>query len=382
MRLGSLALPVLLSLALLACGDDGGGSSADTAIATDTVTADTTPADTATPTDTTAEDTVVADAGEDTATTADTTEPIDTSPPPALLEDYPLDDDEAYPESVTFDPVGRAFFTGSLALGNVTRIAADGTERELFAGNDEGEWLILGLEADPVRRRLWVCVGEGRELSGSELWLLDLDTGERTWRVDLDTVQPGGVCIDVVLTGDGTAYVADRAFPKVYKAVAETQTITTFADDPALEPGLIGANGIAVDETERFLVVAKFLPPELVRIKLAAPLDVAAVDLLDPPAGSFDGGVDGVTILDGAAYLAIDGQLARATPDESWTYANVAFMDLSLPNGDPVSGVSGITVAEGALYLSQSYVTLFAVGTQPELPFHVFRVDHLGFDDD
>lgn len=369
-----------LALPLLACGDDA-VSPADTAPA-DAVIDDTTTADTVTPDTTPLDDAVAADTHvSDTAEPADTTAPVDTTPPPALLADYPLDDAQAYPESVTFDPVGRAFYTGSLALGNVTRIGADGAESELFAGNDEGEWLVLGLEADPVRRRLWVCAGKGRALTGSELWLLDLDTGERTWQVDLDTVQPGGVCIDVVLTGDGTAYIADRAFPKVYQAKAETRTLTTFADDPALEPGLIGANGIAVDAQERFLVVAKFLPPELVRIKLAAPLDVAAVDLLDPAEGSFDGGVDGVTILDGAAYLAIDGQLARALPDPSWTYANVAFHDLRLPNGDPATGVSGITVAEGTLYLSQSYVTRFAVGTAPDLPFHVFRVDPSVFDD-
>lgn len=359
-------------LAFTGCGGDSaatGDTSAvpqDTSPAQDTsATADTSPVTDTSPT---------ADTADDTTATADTIDPVDTTPPTPLKEDYVLDDALAYPESVTFDPVDRAFYTGSMARGNVLRTAADGTQTELFAGNDTGEWLILGLEVDPARRRLWVCAGKERTLIGSELWLLDLDTGERSWQVDLDTVQPGAVCIDVVVTQDGSAYVADRAFGKVYRADATKQQLTTFAADPLLTPGLIGANGIAVDAQERFLLVAKFLPPALVRVNLASPLDVRAVDLINNTADGFAGGVDGVTVLEGKVYMAIDAQLAQATPDPTWSYATLAFHDLKVPNGDPVSGVSGITVAEGTLYLSKSDVTRFATGAAPELPFRVFRV--------
>ncbi len=359
-------------LAVTGCGGDGTRAADTSATAPDTSpTQDTrVAADTAAPADTGP----AADTADDAAAAADTVGPGDTTPPAPLKEDYLLDDPLAYPESVTFDPVDRAFYTGSMARGNVLRTAADGAQTELFAGNDTGEWLILGLEADPPRRRLWVCAGEERTLVGSELWLLDLDTGERTWRVDLDAVQPGAVCIDVVVTQDGAAYVADRAFGKVYRADASKLQVTTFAADPLLAPGLIGANGIAVDAQERFLLVAKFLPPALVRVNLASPLDVADIDLINDTTDGFAGGVDGVTVLDGKVYLAIDAQLAQATPDPTWSYATLAFHDLTVPNGDPVSGVSGITVAEGALYLSKSDVTRFATGAAPELPFRVFHV--------
>ena len=41
---------------------------------------------------------------------------------------YTLSSNDSFPEGVTYDPIDRAFYTGSLQGGTITRVDADGTE--------------------------------------------------------------------------------------------------------------------------------------------------------------------------------------------------------------------------------------------------------------
>ena len=49
-----------------------------------------------------------------------------------LKPEYILSSNDSLPEGVTFDPVNRAFYAGSLEGGTITRIDADGTESIFF----------------------------------------------------------------------------------------------------------------------------------------------------------------------------------------------------------------------------------------------------------
>src|SRR5262245_12726187 len=62
---------------------------------------------------------------------------------------HDFSDRDLYPEGGAFDPVDRAFYVGSLRHGNITRVAADGSESILFAGEggDDGR-LTLGMQVD------------------------------------------------------------------------------------------------------------------------------------------------------------------------------------------------------------------------------------------
>jgi hypothetical protein len=386
----------LIACALAACGTDGANNpdpttsdttathdaseaTADTVTAPPDVEEDTSSDDAptaTTPADTNADDTRADTPDAEDAEDAEDTQ--DTTPPPPLLALYPFSDNRAHPESVAFDPTERAFYTGSLGDGSITRTRADGTQANFFTGNDAGEWLVLGLEVDAQRRRLWACAGLGRDLTESELWMFDLNTGQRVWQTSLQGVHEGAVCSDVALNTDGTAFASDRASGNIYLIDPEAQSITIWTWNPLLEPEIIGQNGIDYTEDGRYLLVVKFLPARLMRVSLQNPSDVQEVAL---SGDGFLAGADAVAAFGGSAYVATDSALLRVSPtSDVWTTGQAKAIGYVSPTGQTLSGFSGVTVAEGALYASKSDVVRLAIGIAPRLPFVLLRVEPAAFD--
>jgi sugar lactone lactonase YvrE len=298
--------------------------------------------------------------------------------PLPLHEAYELEA-EAYPESVAFDPVSRAFFTGSLKLGNVLRTdGVTGAQSEWFAGNGPNEWLVLGLEVDATRRRLWVCTVEGKKMLRGEVWAFDLESGERTLTVDLEDAAPGGLCTDFAVHSDGSVYVTDREAGRIYHIDPSVPDgLSIYVEDPQLAPELIGQNGIVLTPNESALLSEKYLPQKLVRVDLTIPAS-PVVTTLDLDFGDLTGGADDMVVYDGRAYLVMEDRLAEVTfDDESWSSGEVTSVFPILPSkeGGLVGGFSGLTVAEGAIYASRSDVLLFAFDTPSTLPFLLQRVD-------
>ena len=102
-----------------------------------------------------------------------------------LADEYPLSSQDSMPEGVTFDPVDRAFYAGSLNGSTITRVDADGTESVFFAL--AGEVSFSGMKVDARNRRLWVCasfrdpaipLGEEGSLY-TEMWIFDLESGNK-----------------------------------------------------------------------------------------------------------------------------------------------------------------------------------------------------------
>lgn len=318
-----------------------------------------------------------ADAGPDDVSTDAAGGPdADASTPEPLQESIVLTGD-AWPESVAFDPLSRAFYTGSLVLGNVLRTdAVTGAQSELFAGNGPGEWLVLGLEVDAPRRRLWVCTVQGKTMIRGEVWLFDLDSGERTLTVDLEDAAPGALCTDFAVHSDGSVYVTDREAGRIHHIDPEVPNgLSIYVSDPQLAPELIGQNGIVLSPNEHALISEKYLPQKLVRVDLTIPAS-PVVTTLDLDFGDLDGGADDMVVRDGRAYLVMEDRIAEVTfDDEDWTSGSVTgvFPILQKPAGGLVGGFSGLTVAEGEIYASRSDVLLFAFGSPNTEPFLIQR---------
>jgi hypothetical protein len=68
-----------------------------------------------------------------------------------LSNEYTLSSKNSIPEGVTFDPVDRAFYAGSLQGGTITRVNADGTESIFF--DSEIEQSFTGMKVDAFHFR-------------------------------------------------------------------------------------------------------------------------------------------------------------------------------------------------------------------------------------
>ena len=298
-----------------------------------------------------------------------------------LLAEYVLDqlsgDDELVPESGTFDPTNRAFYVGSATLGRITRVDADGQESIFYEPPVDETWRTLGMIADSERRRLWVCAQEGAPVTSQEVWVFDLDSGERSSVFDLEEADPGSTCNDIAIDAGGLAYISDSSNPRIYRADVFEDLVFTWADDPLLAPdgAQFGGNGIAVSEDDMYVILSKTfasqVTPRLLRIERVDPTNISGItttpDLVDI--------ADGMTFLGGDLYIALvnPGDIVRLTSTDNWVTATIA-------RTPAVAGTSTVRPAEGSLYAIYSDIANAILMMPLNPPFLIFQIDLNSFE--
>ncbi len=284
-----------------------------------------------------------------------------------FADKYPLA--AQFPEGGSYDPVGHAFFVGSLGDGSVHRIdAASGAETTLFTETAKGKWWSLGLDVDAARRQLWVCAMDDRDtgVRAGFVWVFDLITGKRLANHPLETAAKDATCTDVAVSKAGIGYVVDREQAHVY-AVDVASGAKLFASGPDLKGGAIGGqNAVAVLPDESALLSIVYLSPKLVRIDLQTKA-VKAVALTGPFSDdALLAGADGMAFSGGKAYVAFSSKLVEVTPaDANWASATTAAAGVK-------EGMTDVIATPNGLYLSNGQAVRFALKL-PTDPFELTR---------
>jgi sugar lactone lactonase YvrE len=288
------------------------------------------------------------------------------APPKAFLSQYPLD--AQFPEGGIYDPVGHAFFMGSLADGSIHRVdAATGEDETVFVETATGAWWTLGMAVDDSAGRLWVCAMEDLSNTNADpaydgyVWEIDIDSGERLAVYPLSAADPEATCTDVAVAEDGWVYVTDRDFGNVYR-LASGQAPTTFAQDSALEASLVGQNAAVVTPDQSALLVAIYLPSRLVRVDLVT-ASVTEVDI-DGSFGdlTFLSGADGMTFHQGDVYVAFASELVKLTATLA-DWSSAVATEVTVPNG-----MTDVVSTPNGLYLQNGQAIRYALDQEPD-PF-------------
>jgi hypothetical protein len=155
-----------------------------------------------------------------------------------------INDTMVMPESVTSSTDGAIFF-GSTSKGNIYRAAPGAAQADPWIqATTAGLTNVLGVFADDKSRTLWVCTSPtgGRETPA---------TGQTALRAfDLSTAAPkgswpfpgGGLCNDIAIGGDGTAYATDTNGRRVLRLKPGGTALDVWLADQQLN----GLDGIAV----------------------------------------------------------------------------------------------------------------------------------------
>lgn len=287
-----------------------------------------------------------------------------------LLDRYELASTDSVPEGVAFDPKDRQFYASSLQGGSIIRVDAQG--RETFFRRPDFTSTIGGIKVDAEARRLWACASNVGS-NDARVWMFDLRDGELLEEFFLGAIFPNGSCNDLALDADGFAYVTDPGNPALYKLDPATGEGEVFANDPLLADMLnigLGQNGIVVNAAGDALIVAKFVPPGLVRVSLPNGGSVSAITLTGDEFPTPDGLVE----LDGDIYSVANSSVARTRLNADSTAGEVVVAE------QPEAGLSTATVAEGQVYVIKSEVTNFVGGKPLDLPFAIFSIDLAVFD--
>src|ERR1700753_3406258 len=136
----------------------------------------------------------------------------------ALAQSAPVPvPDKSFPESVTSTKDGT-LYAGSFNNGGVVKVAPGGKAEQFVKPGANGSRSTLGVLADEKGGTLYVCsndlsglggAGPG-DAQGAALKTFDLKTGEPKGSFALTDKS---LCNDIVVGGDGTAYITDSLTP-------------------------------------------------------------------------------------------------------------------------------------------------------------------------
>ena len=154
--------------------------------------------------------------------------PSSSAPPVMIMAER----GEFIPEGVEYDTTNGRFLTGSLSEGSILEIHDDG--RVTTAVSDPDLVSSVGIEVDEVTGRLLVAnsdrsVFQNEGAGQAKLGVYNLTTGERIAMVDLAAAlvdaPPDAAYFanDVVVGGDGTAYVTDTRMSAIYRVGSDYQ---------------------------------------------------------------------------------------------------------------------------------------------------------------
>jgi sugar lactone lactonase YvrE len=174
-----------------------------------------------------------------------------------------------YPESLTSTSDGSVYI-GSIGKGVIFRAkpGADSVETFVAAGTD-GLRQVFGVYADEKHGTLWACSNQlgtppGQTPPPSALHAFDLRTGAAKGRYEFPK---GGMCNDIAVAADGTAYATDTPGMQVLRLKKGGKGLEPWAGNGAFGP----AGGVLDGIT---LVGARVIVNTLATSKLFA-IDVA-----------------------------------------------------------------------------------------------------------
>jgi sugar lactone lactonase YvrE len=261
-----------------------------------------------------------------------------------------LENESLRTEGITWDPVGRQLYFGSLN-GEIWRADLNG-KLERFAGPGSGLREVLGLKVDAERRLLWAATGvfpdliptgeTKKDVGTTGLHAYDLGTAKRVRDCGLDERPTMHGFNDMALASNGDVYVSDSTVNSIYKLSGSCKLERVIQD-----PAMSFPNGIA-------------LTPDGSRLYVAHVEGISAVDVrtgkrtkLSVPPNAAVTSIDGL-VWDGKDLLAIQPSpyLARVARirlgDDGLSVREVTTMSSRPPPGlNPATGV----VANGHYYM-------------------------------
>jgi sugar lactone lactonase YvrE len=277
-----------------------------------------------------------------------------------------LENESLRTEGITWDPVGRQLYFGSLN-GEIWRADLNG-KLERFAGPGSGLREVLGLKVDAERRLLWAATGvfpdliptgePKKDVGTTALHAYDLGTARRVRDCGLDERPTMHGFNDMALASNGDVYVSNSTVNSIYKLSGGGCKLDRVLQDPAMS----FPNGIALTADGSRLYVAHVEGISVVDVRTGKRTQLRV------PKNAAVNSIDGL-VWDGKDLLAIQPSpyLARVARirlgDDGLSIREVTTMSSRPPPGlNPATGV----VANGQYYMVTNVPDGLAAPGQPQ----------------
>lgn len=221
--------------------------------------------------------------------------------------DVRVDDVAVYPESLSAGPDGALYIGSMKGIVFKAPPGSSWAEPWIRPTAQNGILTIFGVLADAPHRTLWVCsspspLRKPPAVGTAALMAFDLKTGRQ--RGVYPFPAPAGVCNDVTIARDGTAYATDTANGRIFRLKPGAAALDLFARDPRLK----GIDGIVFggDGTLYLNIVSKGQLMRVDRGPDGAMTGLTELRLSQPVAGP-----DGFRLIAGNRFLLAEGDSGR-----------------------------------------------------------------------
>lgn len=292
---------------------------------------------------------------------------------------FSLDEDALLAEGVAYDPVGQAFFVGSVHKRKIVKIDVDQKTTGFAAG--EEIWSVFGLSADPDRRWLWACtaaipqmLGYADSLDGrSAVLKFDLDSGKLLKKYLLPKDSAVHVLGDLAVMSNGDVYITDSRTDVLYRIRSDGGKLEAFLQSPLLK----SAQGLSADNRGGVLYVADY-SNGILRIDLP---EKAVYPVFGPDTICLQG-IDGLGFFEGSLIVIQNGitphRVVRLVLDKSGQkITGSEILEMNHPDFDEPT--LGIVQGRSFYYVANSQWGNFdvdgaAITGKPFSPSHIFRL--------
>jgi sugar lactone lactonase YvrE len=151
-----------------------------------------------------------------------------------------IDGARIFPESMDVGSNG-ALYVGSIGQGAVYRAQPGAKTATQWISKSAGKLsAVLGVVADDAHGRLWICSSDLNRL-GEPVSLKTFDIKTGALLKDYPFINHKGLCNDIAIAKDGTAYATDTPNARVFRLKPGAAALEIWAKDPRW----VGIDGIS-----------------------------------------------------------------------------------------------------------------------------------------
>lgn len=165
---------------------------------------------------------------------------------------FTINDKELNPEEITYDPIEKMFYLGSIGKHKIIKIDLDGKCTDFIKKGQDGINTVLGIHFDPLRRTLWaVSSPKGK----NKIFKYNIKSGKLIKQYPLPTL-PEGIkhwFNDLVILPNGDIYISGGS--SIYRIPHSSDKLELFLQNNSF----VALNGITSSDDEKTIYVADYL---------------------------------------------------------------------------------------------------------------------------
>ena len=194
------------------------------------------------------------------------------------------------PEGVAYDTETDRLFISSIYRRKIVMISPDGRIQDFIGEKQDGILAVIGMEADPVRRHLWMCSAfdgsseildiEQTKDKRSSVYKYDLDSARLIKKYVLNDTT-SRFFNDLTIHVNGDVYITDWFAGEVYRISVDNDRLELFTEPSEF----LYPNGIALSDDGNILFIAHLAGIHKINLesrekkKLRHPEDITLVSI-------------------------------------------------------------------------------------------------------